>query len=129
MIKKEPINNFIIPNSISDDEINNLYSEELLYYLDDSNKLPNLEQEIDNYQIYTNKLLEKLDFFVENNPDISVLLEPKSEELLVSSEELPDASPPPQTPPPSQIPRPLPQTPPPPPIKKETSQGKKTTFK
>ena len=32
----------------------------------------------------------------------SELLEPKSEELLASSEELPDASPPPQTPPPSQ---------------------------
>ena len=147
--KKEPINNFIIPNadSISDDEINNLYSEELLYYLDDNNKLPNMEEEIDNYQIYTNKLLEKLEFFVKNIPDIS-LLEPKSEELLGSSEELPDASPaptapiltlktdlkkdmdtdslpPPQTPPPSQIPLPPPQTPPPPPIKKELSDGKR----
>ena len=135
-IKKEPIpeNNFIIPKSISDDEINNLYSEELLYYLDDSNKLPNMEQEIDNYEIYTNKLLEKLEFFVDpkNNQNISQLLEPKSEELLASSEELPHASPPlqispppPQTPPPTQIPRPLPQTPHPPPIKKQTSQGKR----
>ena len=165
----------IIPESIKD-EINNLYSEELLYYLYDSNKLPNMYEEIDNYEIYTNKLLEKLDDFVkpENNPDISQLLEPKSEELLASSEDLSDApaasssedlsdapaasstpapyltvqtnltdmdvdsSPPPQTPPPSQIPRPLPQTPPPsqiprplpqtpppPPIKKETSQGKR----
>lgn len=147
--KKEPINNFIIPNvdSISDDEIKNLYSEELLYYLDDNNKLPNMEIEIDNYEIYTNKLLEKLEFFVKNIPDIS-LLEPKSEELLGSSEELPDASPaptapnltvktdltkdmdtdslpPPQTPPPSQIPLPPPQTPPPPPIKKELSDGKR----
>lgn len=71
--KKEPINNFIIPKSISDDEINNLYSEELLYYLDDSNKLPNMDQEIDNYEIYTNKLLEKIEFFVENIPDKSLL--------------------------------------------------------
>jgi len=71
--KKEPINNFIIPNSISNDEINNIYSEELLYYLDDSNKLPNMEQEIDNYQIYTNKLLEKIEFFVENISDKSLL--------------------------------------------------------
>jgi hypothetical protein len=77
---KEAINNFIVPNvvSISDDEINNLYSEELLYYLDDSNKVPDMEQEIDNYQIYTNKLLEKLEFFVKNIQDVS---SPKSRKI------------------------------------------------
>ena len=77
-----PDYNDIISKSISDDEINNLYSEELLYYLDDNNKLPNMEKEIDNYEIYTDKLLEKLDYFVnpENNQDISVLLEAKLED-------------------------------------------------
>jgi hypothetical protein len=150
--KKEPINNFIVPNvgSISDDEIKNLYSEELLYYLDDNNKLPNMEIEIDNYEIYTNKLLEKLEFFVKNIPDIT-LLEPKVEEVpsahapastpapdaapasvpiltvqkdLTSDMDI-DSSPPPQTPPPPQVPLPRPQTPPPPPIKKELSDGKR----
>jgi hypothetical protein len=91
-----PDYNDIIPESISDKEINNLYSEELLYYLDDSNKLPNMYQEIDNYEIYTNKLLEKLDYFVnpENNQDISVLLEAKLEDAspepaASSSEDIP----------------------------------------
>ena len=97
--KKEPIpeNNFIIPNSISDDEINNLYSEELLYYLNDNNKLPNMEKEIDNYEIYTNKLVEKLEYFVENIRDKS-LLEKKivvpiiQDDLeLTNNEELPEA--------------------------------------
>lgn len=85
--KKEPINNFIVPNvdSISDDEINNLYTEQLLYYLDDSNKLPNMEQEIDNYEIYTNKLLEKLEFFVKNIPDKS-LLQKKIEAPIIQDE-------------------------------------------
>lgn len=96
---KEPINNFIVPNvdSISDDEIGNLYSEELLYYLDNSNKLPNMEQEIDNYEIYTNKLLEKLEYFVENIPDKS-LLEKKIDVPIIqddlklrNNEELPEA--------------------------------------
>jgi len=89
----EPINNFIVPNvdSITIDEINNLYTEQLLYYLDDSNKLPNMEQEIDNYEIYTNKLLEKLDFFVKNIPDKS-LLQKKIEAPIIQDElELPDA--------------------------------------
>jgi len=53
-------------------------------------------QEIDNYEIYTNKLLEKLDYFVnpENNQDISVLLEAKLEDApsdpaASSSEDIP----------------------------------------
>lgn len=134
--KKKLINNFIVPNvgSISDDEIKNLYSEQLLYYLDDNNKLPNMEIEIDNYEIYTNKLLEKIEFFVKNIPDIS-LLEPKVEEVpsapiltvqkdLTSDMDI-DSSPPPQTPPPSEVPLPRPQSPPPPPIKKELSDGKR----
>ena len=82
---KEPINNFIVPivGTISEEEIKNLYSEQLLYYLDDTNILPNMENEIDNYEIYTDKLLEKLNFFVDpkNNPRISVLLQVKPEEL------------------------------------------------
>lgn len=89
---KEPINNFIVPDvdTISEDEIENLYSEQLLYYLDDSNKLPNMEQEIDNYEIYTNKLLEKLEFFVKNIPDKS-LLERKIEVSIIQDDlELPD---------------------------------------
>lgn len=85
---KEPINNFIVPkvNSISDDEINNLYFEQLLYYLHDNNKLPNMEKEIDNYEIYTDKLLEKLEFFVKNNPDISSLLQSELEESAESAQ-------------------------------------------
>jgi hypothetical protein len=91
--KKEPINNFIVPNvdSISDDEINNLYSEELLYYLDDNNKLPNMEIQIDNYEIYTNKLLEKLEFFVKNIPDISLLQKKIEAHIIQDDLELPDA--------------------------------------
>ena len=130
-----PDYNDIIPESISVKEINNLYSEELLYYLDDSNKLPNMYQEIDNYEIYTNKLLEKLDYFVnpENNQDISVLLEAKLEDASPDpSKQLPappiltvntdmdidtsdmdiDTSPPPETPPPPETSPPSrPQTP------------------
>lgn len=130
-----PDYNDIIPESISVKEINNLYSEELLYYLDDSNKLPNMYQEIDNYEIYTNKLLEKLDYFVnpENNQDISVLLEAKLEDASPDpSQQLPappiltvntdmdidtsdmdiDTSPPPETPPPPETSPPSrPQTP------------------
>jgi len=85
---KQPINNFIVPkvSSISDDEINNLYSEQLLYYLDDNNKLSNMQKEIDNYEIYTSKLLEKLEFFVKNNLDISSLLQTDLEKFPVSSE-------------------------------------------
>ncbi len=92
--KKEPINNFIIPNldSISDDEINNLYSQELLYYLDDINKLPNMEEEIDNYEIYTNKLLEKLEYFVENIPDKSLIEKNLDIPVIKDDLDLPDIS-------------------------------------
>ena len=97
--KKEPINNSIIPNLIPDGEINNLYSEELLYNFKHFEKVDN-KDEIDNYQIYTNVLLNKLHDFVKKNPDISKLLESNPEESLASSsfEEVPDASPLPPAP-------------------------------
>ena len=88
----EASNNFIVPSvSLKSSVMNNLYSEELLYYLDDSNNLPNMEKEIDNYEIYTNKLLEKLEFFVENIPDISLLQKKIEAHIIQDDLELPDA--------------------------------------
>ena len=73
--EKKPINNFVVPLPLlSDDQINNVYFKELLYYLQDDNALPNMDAEIDNYEIYTNKLLEKLDFFVRNTQEKSLFI-------------------------------------------------------
>ena len=56
---------FVVPKTPpSDEEIDNLYLTDLYYYLD--NELPNMETEIDNYKIYTNRLLEKIQYYVKN---------------------------------------------------------------
>ena len=89
----EASNNFIVPSvSLKSSVMNNLYSEELLYYLDDSNNLPNMEKEIDNYEIYTNKLLEKLEFFVENIPDKSLIEKNLDIHVIKDDLDLPDIS-------------------------------------
>ena len=56
---------FVVPKKPpSQEEINNLYLTDLYYYLD--NELPNMETEIDNYKIYTNRLLEQIQYYIEN---------------------------------------------------------------
>lgn len=89
----EASNNFVVPSvSLKSSVMNNLYSEELLYYLDDSNKVPNMEKEIDNYEIYTNKLLEKLEYFVENIPDKSLIEKKLDISMIKDDLDLPDIS-------------------------------------
>jgi hypothetical protein len=89
----EVSNNFVVPSvSLKSSVMDNLYSEELLYYLDDSNNLPNMEKEIDNYEIYTNKLLEKLEYFVENIPDKSLIEKNLDIPVIKDDLDLPDIS-------------------------------------